>query len=205
MSTAGFCSIALRARQVLKSFVAALALGAAAGAFAAPVLGTQLHWHGGDVTVEVQRASAGYTSALRLYHPDSSHTFIAYNAPNGNPAGTTMTLSASWLDAFYDLGDELKFGIYVLNTGHTFWMGPSARNADRQFHATVDAAVRSGWHRVGFEDLYGGGDRDYNDNVFDFRGGVRAQGQVSEPAVLGLALWGLAGMVALRRRRASAV
>lgn len=205
MSIAGFHSLVLRARRALKSLMAAFALGAAASASAAPVLGAQLHWQGGDVTMEVQRATAAYTSELRLYHPDGTFTFIAYNAPNRNPVGTTVALGAAWLDGFYNVGDELLFGIHVLNTGHTFWMGPAQRNRDRQLHATVNATARPGWYRVSFEDLYGGGDRDYDDNVFDFRGSIRPQGQVSEPAVLGLALWGLAGMVALRRRRAAAV
>ncbi|MCZ8235632.1 MAG: hypothetical protein ACK520_16295 [Inhella sp.] len=205
MSIAGFHSLVLRARRAVNVLVAAFALGAAASASAAPVLGAQLYWQGGDVTVEVQRATAAYNSELRLYHPDSTYTFIAYNAPNRNPVGTTMALGAAWLDGFYNVGDELLFGIHVLNTGHTFWMGPALRNADRQFHATVNATARPGWYRVSFEDLYGGGDRDYDDNVFDFRGSIRPQGQVSEPAVLGLALWGLAGAVALRRRRPSAV
>ena len=63
------------------------------------------------------------------------------------------------------------FGIHVLNTGDDFRMGPASRNADNQFHDQVET-FEAGRARVGFEDLFGGGDRDYNDNMFEFRGGI---------------------------------
>lgn len=187
-------------RRRAASLVAALSLAAAGSASAAPVLGAQLYWQGGDVTIEVQGTSAGYTSELRLYNPNATSTFIAYNAPNGNPVGTTVTLNTAWLDTLYNIGDELKFGIYVTNTGNTFYLGSAARNADGVVHGTIDNTVRAGWLRVGFEDLAGGGDRDYDDNVFDFRGSVRTTAQVSEPAGLALAGLALLGAGFARRR-----
>lgn len=177
----------------------ALAFAAAGTASAAPVLGAQLYWQGGDVTIEVQATSAGFTSELRLFNPNATSTFIAYNAPNGNPVGTTVTLNTAWLDTLYNVGDELKFGIYVTNTGNTFYLGSAARNADGVIHGTIDNTARAGWLRVGFEDLYGGGDRDYDDNVFDFRGSVRTTAQVSEPAALALVGLALVGAGFARR------
>jgi PEP-CTERM motif len=194
-------SAANRAKALAFAIFATGLLSTAGSAAAAPVIGAQLYWAGGDVTVTVQNSTAGYTSQLRLYSmvPD---IFIAYNAPNGNPAGTTVTLTAAQLDVDHDVGDELIFGIYVLNTGDTFKLGPAGRNADGVMHGAIDN-LGGGLLRVGFEDLFGGGDRDYDDNVFDFRGGVRT-GNVPEPGSLALVGLALAAGAAVRRKKAAA-
>lgn len=184
-----------------KALMAAGMLACVGAASAAPVLGEQLFWNGGDVTITVRASTAGFLSELRLYEGASS-TFIAYNAPNGNPAGTTVTLSAATLDVNLDIGDELVFGIYVTNTGNTFKLGPAGRNADNLIHGAIDN-LGGGVFRVGFEDILGGGDRDYDDNVFDFTGSLRTGNTVPEPGsmlLVGLALLG-AG-VASRRKAA---
>jgi len=203
-STMTSTSLLTPLRRITTGLMAALALAAAGSAMAAPVLGAQLYWQGGDVTIEVQGTSAGYLSELRLFNPNATSTFIAYNAPNGNPIGTTVTLTTAWLDLLYNTGDELKFGIFVTNTGNTFYLGNASRNADGVVHGAIDNTVRSGWLRVGFEDLAGGGDLDYDDNVFDFRGSVRTTAEVAEPSVLALMGLALAGAGWARRRSARA-
>ncbi|NQW18011.1 MAG: hypothetical protein HQ478_11060, partial [Chloroflexi bacterium] len=144
------------------------------GGTAHAAIGDQLFWSGGDVRITVQPASAGYTSQLRLYNlPTGGSHYIALN----NQFGTVVTLSQSFLTSKgYTVGQELIFGIYVTNTGNTFRMGPGSRNGDGISHANVVTLAPSGsyTHRfnVGFEDLYGGGDKDYDDNVFRFEGAV---------------------------------
>jgi hypothetical protein len=187
-------------RRLSTACLAAGLLAAAGAASAAPVIGAQLYWAGGDVTIEVQPSTAGYLSELRLYSGSGS-TFVAYNAPNGNPAGTTVTLTDAQLDVDFDIGDELVFGIYVTNTLYTYKLGPGGRNPDGLVHGAIDSTVRVGWLRVGFEDIQGGGDLDYDDNVFDFRGGVRAGSSVPEPGTLALLGVALVGAGVARRRR----
>jgi hypothetical protein len=135
---------------------------AAASAQAAPPsgLGGQLFSTGGEITVKVLPATAGLTSELRLYAADGSSTLIATN----RQVGKVVTLAAR------PTGEELVFGIAVEN-GRVYKLGPGARNPDGLEHGNV---VQSGERQfdVGFEDLFNGGDRDYDDNVFQFSGGL---------------------------------
>ena len=122
-----------------------------------PLLGGQLYSTGSAVTVEVLPASAGLTSTLFLLDPEEVQ--IATN----RDVGTTKTVGP------YGSGTELVFGIRV--GGQEFRLGPGGRNPDGIPHAVVDFGP-DGCAVVGFEDLFGGGDRDYDDNKFKFCGGI---------------------------------
>ncbi len=122
-----------------------------------PLQGGQLFSTGAPVTVEVLPASAGLTSTLLLLDPEEVR--IATNRDVGSK--TTIGPYAS--------GTELVFGIRA--GGQEFRLGPGTRNPDGIPHAIVDFDV-DGCAVVGFEDLFGGGDRDYDDNIFKFCGGV---------------------------------
>lgn len=124
-----------------------------------PVLGGQLYSTGAPVTIEVLPASAALTSTLSLYEPELKR--IATN----RDVGTKVTIGP------YGNATELLFGIQV--GSNVFKMGPAARNPDNLVHARVDFDP-TGCAVVGFEDLFGGGDRDYDDNVFKFCGGIAA-------------------------------
>ena len=122
-----------------------------------PLLGGQLYSTGSAVTIEVLPASAGLTSTLFLLDPEEVQ--IATN----RDVGTTKTVGP------YGSGTELVFGIRV--GGQEFRLGPGGRNPDGIPHAVVDFGP-DGCAIVGFEDLFGGGDRDYDDNKFKFCGGI---------------------------------
>jgi hypothetical protein len=124
-------------------------------------LGGQLFATGGTVDIVVQPGTAAFTSRLFLLGPDGTPNNIALNTG----VGKHVTVGP------FPAGKELVFGITVLNGGPTYFMGPASRNPDGIAHAEVtETGVRT--FLVGFEDHFGGGDRDYDDNVFQFTGNL---------------------------------
>ncbi len=142
---------------------------------AAAVLGGQLFYTGGTVTITVQPATAGLVSELGLYSAPSPGSRVAFIALNQD-VGTVVVLDPATLG--FSRGDELIFGIFVLGPGDTFFLGPGSRNPDGIEHAVVDQQGPNVFE-VGFEDLFGGGDRDFDDNVFLFEGGVQQESPLS--------------------------
>ncbi len=119
--------------------------------------GAKVSANGGEVIVRVMDAEAGFTSELWLSSPEER--FIATN----RDIGTVVNLGV------YEAGTELIFHIYVRNTEYTYFTGPADRNPDNELHAAVHVS-QFGAATVGFEDQFGGGDQDYNDNMFRFLG-----------------------------------
>lgn len=192
MPTRGF-----RGRVKLVAAAGALLLGlilSSSVAVAAPILGQQIYYEGGDVQVTVLPYSASYTSQLILFSTPSP-LVIATSSQVG------QTFNLGNLAALYGIapGSELIFGILVLNTGNTFKMGPGGRNPDGVEHVLVDYAEGDGGDiaLLGFEDLFGGGDHDYNDANFQILGGIGNVRRVSEPSSLTLLLFGLAALAAV--------
>ena len=157
-------------------------------------LGGQLFATGGNVRVTVQPPAPGvaYTSDLFL---DSA------GGPNwlGVSSRDVGTIDLGTFPA----GVEFIFGIHVRNTGYDYVMGPGSRNPDGIAHAIVEP-LGPGQSLVRFEDLFGGGDFDYNDALFLLEGSIGEiiEVRVPEPASLTLLLFGLAA-VALRIRSLS--
>jgi hypothetical protein len=103
-------------------------------------------------TAQYCGSPAGYTSDLYLASPQFVYIATGHVTPEGNEVDLGMFVG----------GDELIFALYVRNTGLTYYTGPGERNPDGQVHAAV-AQLANGEYMIGFEDLYGGGDRDYDD------------------------------------------
>ncbi len=177
-------------KSVSLPILVVMLLSFASGAQAAPILGAQLFYTGGEVTVESLPVSSGYLSELGLYNS----TFVRLiDLMDDEPPNVSVTFNPS--DYGFVAGQELIFGIRVISDGNReYFMGAATRNPDNVLHAGVDN-IGGGAYVVGFEDLYGGGDLDYDDNRFQFEGAV-APTPVPEPATL--SLLGL-GLVAARR------
>jgi hypothetical protein len=152
-------SLCSRVHAALIAVPAALVVAAPAEAQA--VTGGQLFATGGTVDIVMQPGTAAFTSQLFLLRPDGTRNNIALTTE----VGKHVTVGP------FPAGTELVFGITVLNGGPTFFMGPASQNPDGIAHADVtETGVRT--FLVGFEDQPGGGDRDYDDNVFQFTGNL---------------------------------
>lgn len=163
---------------------------------AAPILGDQLLYTGGDVTIETLAVGSEYQSELGLY--DSAFSRVAYLV-NDEPPGVIVTFNPATFG--FSIGDELMFGIRVVSDGNLeYFMGPASRNPDSVIHAGVEN-VAPGIFVVGFEDLFGGGDLDYDDNRFQFSGAITPTTAVPEPATVALIGLGLFPLARRYRRR----
>jgi hypothetical protein len=145
----------------LGAFLGSLILiGTFAGpAQATPILEQTLIATGGDVVVTFVSNGAAMASELWLDGDAGDELGAIFN--NWTTAiGTSMNLGS------FAEGTELVFKLLVEQTGDVFYTGPAARNPDGLVHAVLESAT--GKVLVGFEDLFGGGDLDYDDLVFAF-------------------------------------
>jgi hypothetical protein len=157
----------------------------------------------GEVVARYMGHTAGLTSELYLDSPSGVFTGVIFNN-HTTPVNTTVSLGT------FTAGTELIFRLHVFSSPqYDFYSGPADRNPDNFIHAGVDTAragLMPGETFVGFEDLYLGGDVDYDDLQFAFTNVAAQAGEVPEPATL--AIWSVLGGVAtvfgIRRKRAAA-
>ena len=199
----------LRLALVLVACVGIVGIVIPLTARAFPVLfDGQLYYTGGDVTVDVLHYDSVYDDVLQL-----RTSLGSFDLAKGSHIGSKMTLTADQLaDMGIGVGDELQFALHVRDTGNDFFLGSGDRNADGISHAYLRSAPGNKFY-VGFEDLIGGGDRDYNDTVIRFSGGMSTTptslalhpasdarvAQVAEPSML-LLLIPAIGLLSLKRR-----
>lgn len=161
---------------------------------------------GNDVFVRFLGGAAGFTNDLYLYafvsgqNLNGAGQFLFTNHPGvSDPSpGDVITLTG------FTPGDEVIFAIYVTEfngTNRVYYTGPGSRNPDGLVHVRFAATGNPDYPTlVGFEDLLGGGDQDYNDLYFD----VRGVSVVPEPftiVLLGSGLFGVGSARMIRRRR----
>ena len=175
-------------KHLISAIGAAALLAAASSAQAdAEILGAELYATGGDITVRFEGSSAGYDSLIAV---NGSPEFF----PNHTTAvGTEFSLGS------YAAGTALDVVLHVLNTSQFFHSGAGAQNVDGLPHALVNQT--NGRTYVSFEDIVGGGDKDYNDHRFSFTNvSVTAVPEASTMALM-LAGMGVLGFLGTRRRR----
>ena len=159
-------------------------------AFAAPqaqaALGDTLVATGGNVVIRFEGSDAGYDSLISVN--GGAQIF----ANHSTAVGSTIDLGS------FAAGTQLDIVLHVVTTGEAFHTGSGAGNSDALAHADVVYNFQeTGRTWIGFEDIKGGGDHDYNDHQFSF---TNVQTAVPEPATYALMLAGIVGVAAVARR-----
>lgn len=102
----------------------------------------------------------------------------------------------------FEAGSELSFSLFVKNTGMAYYTGVVSQNPDGFLHAAYDVTSKQSLN-VGFEDMFGGGDKDYDDLVFSLSNVMVSTTPVPEPEVNAMLLIGslMLGAVSMKRRK----
>ena len=137
---------------------------------------------GGEVIAFFVGSEAGYNATLSLNSPCCSSEFFPNHA---TAVGTSFSLGT------FAAGTTLVVRQHVATTGDDWFTGPADGNVDNVVHAgtgswVADASIPVNGTYVGFEDLFGGGDFDYNDHRFVLTS-VRASVSEAPTALLFLA------------------
>lgn len=137
----------------------------------------------GDVMLTFISKEAAHSSDLFL----TGSSNVILNNQNTNP-GQTFNLGS------FVAGTKIAFEIFNKTDGFSFFTGLPSGNADNTLHAFFKL-ISEDTIQIGFEDLWGGGDKDYDDVVFKITnvklglaGSVPA---IPEPATYLLMLTGL--------------
>jgi len=107
-------------------------------------------------TIEVQCLGKDASYRHTLYAVINGEETVLFDS---DQVGRTVILGP------YPIGTLVNFKLYVHNTDKSYYSGSSDNNPDNVVHVKLDPNAQDDW-TFGFEDLYGGGDKDYNDCIF---------------------------------------
>lgn len=154
---------------------------------------------------------------------NSGYVINLFYNQNGYILGSGTPVTASNVGDVVELGaipmgQEILLGLFVHNEyfngsspnpdwltqdadDYTYFSGPDIRNRDNRFHlAITDLGGGTFQFEGGWEDIFGGGDEDYNDVIFQISG-VSVTPEPMSMALVGTGLAGLAGFARRRRKQ----
>jgi len=147
----------------------------------------------GDVVAKfLAGAGASYNNDLYL---DVAGVGIIFN---NHSSAIDQTVNLGHFTA----GTELLFRLHV-NTGaqeYDLFTGPADRNPDGIAHAIVNDSFSATETSVSFEDILGGGDRNFQDMVFSFTNVTASETVPDAGATASLLALGVASLFLGRRR-----
>jgi hypothetical protein len=185
--------------KALKLVLLAVLLSFSAGAMAAspraydlkPSSDSLLAATDGEVILTFLSKTAYYATELYLQGGEDAILNNQKVAP-----GTQFSLG------YFKAGDELSFTYFVKNTALAYYTGDENKNPDHFMHTAFDVTSAQSLN-VGFEDIFKGGDRDYDDLVFSLNNvtvGKALVTAVPEPESYALFFAGLLMLGAMKRR-----
>lgn len=116
------------------------------------------------VTVTYVATNGAYVNELHLAAPRDVYIATTHR----DPIGQVTELGT------FNEGEELLLELYVHDTRNTFYSGPASRNPDGFPHVAMSYLGECTW-RVGFEDLWNGGDQDFDDIVITISGPLQLE------------------------------
>lgn len=132
---------------------------------------------------------------VKIIGDQGSYNHELFLSLTGKPSNVGQSFT---LQGAYPKGAELIFGTRVQQTGLSYEIGPGSRNPDGIRHANVsfydfDPNKSVNVANVGFEDLFGGGDKDYNDFKFQVTGGIKPTAAPEPSSAIGTLAFGVLG------------
>ena len=105
----------------------------------------------------------------------------------------TATPGNQYSLGIFEAGAELSFTMFVRNSGMAYYTGLATLNPDNIMHAAYDITSSQSLN-LGFEDIFNGGDKDYDDLVFSLNNvsvGTSVLTPVPEPEAYAMLISGL--------------
>lgn len=120
---------------------------------------------GQDMYVELERSDAKFRSSLYVYDAQDLSQPITESLLSTDPRKATGGSRVGKLPA----DREIVFGLQVDENlddqiDQVYFTGGASQNADQSVHAVINFLSPTSF-RVSFEDMWGGGDKDFNDLV----------------------------------------